>query len=163
MVEFSFIASRRADVARVLGISERRFADYLAAGCPGERGNYDLREIIPWVKENVWCKRNPKPILSDPDADIENDSESSPALERLREERWKRERIKRQLEEQEIIARDKVHDIFGIIGGVIRGMGEQLQKQFGPDAVDILDECLDDIDRQSTEIFGDDDNQSSTQ
>lgn len=153
MVEFNFVASRRADVARVLGISERRFADYLAAGCPGQRGEYDLRQIVAWVKENIWCKKKLKPLLSDPDADLEDDTENSPALERLREERWKREKIKRQTEEKEIIPRDQVHDGLGVIAAVLRQAGDQLQREFGTEAVDILDEAIDDIREKCRDIF----------
>jgi phage terminase Nu1 subunit (DNA packaging protein) len=42
------IAKTQADVARHFTVAERTVAYWLARGCPGEPGNYDLDEIAAW-------------------------------------------------------------------------------------------------------------------
>lgn len=50
-----------AAVAKSLGLSSRVVADYLARGCPGKPGNYDLDAIDAWRALHVEAKQKKAP------------------------------------------------------------------------------------------------------
>jgi hypothetical protein len=78
----------------------------------------------------------------------------SPALERYREERAALARLDRLEREGKLLPRDEALEALGRIAAVLRGAGESLQRQFGPAAVEILYEALDDADREVGRYFG---------
>ena len=47
-----------------------------------------------------------------------------------------------------------VQEGLGRIAALLRGMGEVLQKTYGPDALRLLDETLDDAEREMERLFG---------
>jgi hypothetical protein len=73
--------------------------------------------------------------------------ESSPALERYREERAKLARIERLEREGSVIPRGMVHEVNARLASILRRAGEALQRQFGPDAAMILNDALEDFAR----------------
>ncbi len=79
----------------------------------------------------------------------------SPALERYREERALMARLDRLEREQNLIPRDVTRESLGRIAAVLRGAGDSLQRQFGPAAVEILYEAIDDAQREINRSFGD--------
>lgn len=79
---------------------------------------------------------------------------NSPALERYREERAKLARLDRLEREAELMPRVSVQEGLGRIAALLRGMGEVLQKTYGPDALRLLDETLDDAEREMERLFG---------
>jgi hypothetical protein len=79
----------------------------------------------------------------------------SPALERYREERAAMARLDRLEREQKLLPRDDVRESMGRIAAILRGAGDTLQRQFGPAAVEILYEALDDAQREIDRSFGD--------
>jgi hypothetical protein len=78
----------------------------------------------------------------------------SPALERYREERAIMARLDRLEREQALIPRDVVRESLGRIAAMLRGAGDTLQRQFGPAAIEILHEALDDAQREVDRSFG---------
>lgn len=52
------VARTLDELGQVLGVSSRQAATYLANGCPGSQGDYDLALIVPWVRDNVWRKKD---------------------------------------------------------------------------------------------------------
>ena len=87
---------------------------------------------------------------------------NSPALERYREERAALARLDRLEREKVLLPRDEVRDALIRIAGIIRGAGEELQRQFGAAAVDLLYEALDDADREIERCLGDGDDAGSS-
>lgn len=81
--------------------------------------------------------------------------ENSPALERYREEKAKLARLDRLERERNLLPRSQVHDVLTRMASLLRGAGDTLQRQFGPDALGVLHEALDDVDRELTEFLGD--------
>lgn len=79
----------------------------------------------------------------------------SPGLERFRMARAKIAELDLQERELFLIPRDKVHDGLGRLATILRGAGESLQRQFGKEAQDIIDEALGDFDRERADTFGD--------
>jgi hypothetical protein len=52
------------------------------------------------------------------------------------------------------VSRDKVRQGLGAVAGVLRQCGDILQKQFGSDALDILNDALADAERAVESMFG---------
>ncbi len=79
--------------------------------------------------------------------------ESSPALERYREERFLLARLERKERQQKLLPRHEVHELLARIAGIVRGAGDALQRQFGNEAVVLLIEALDDATREMDRYF----------
>jgi hypothetical protein len=79
---------------------------------------------------------------------------ATPALERYREERATLARLDRMEREKQLIPRDGVRQALGKIAGILRAAGESLQRQYGQQAKDLLDEALDDAAQEVERAFG---------
>lgn len=82
---------------------------------------------------------------------------NSPALERFRDERAKIAKLDREERERQLVSRDEVRQNLARIATILRGAGDTLQRQFGPEAVAILYEALEDAEREIQSAFGNDD------
>lgn len=73
------------------------------------------------------------------------ESAPSPALERYRDEKAKLARLDRLEKEKELIHRDDLDEVMQRMAVVLRNTGELLQRQFGNDASEVLNDALDDL------------------
>lgn len=89
------------------------------------------------------------------DLDDMMDGGSSPALEQYRTERAKLARLDRLEREQQLLPRDQVHATHAQLASILRQAGETLQKKFGPDALEILNDALEDAQREISRMLGD--------
>ncbi len=80
---------------------------------------------------------------------------ASPALEEYRREKVKLLRLDVQEREQVLLPRDRIHEGLSRIASVLRLAGDALQRQYGPDARQIIDEALDDAQREIDLLFDD--------
>lgn len=78
----------------------------------------------------------------------------SPALERYREERAALARLDRLERERDLIARQTAREALGRIAMILRGAGETLRRQFGAEPMTVLNEALDDAEREIGSAFG---------
>lgn len=69
----------------------------------------------------------------------------SPALERFRNARANLAELEFEVKKENFVDREHLRESFALVASVLRRAGEQLQKQFGPEAQEILDEALDDV------------------
>lgn len=81
---------------------------------------------------------------------------NSPALERYREERAALAKLDRLQREGMLIERDRAREALGRIAALIRAAGDALQRQFGPAALEMLNEVLADAQRENERSFGPD-------
>lgn len=79
--------------------------------------------------------------------------QTTPALERYREEKWRLARLERERIEGTLVPLAHVQDLLNMQAMRIRQAGEQLERQKGPDAADILREALDDLDQEAEQFF----------
>lgn len=84
----------------------------------------------------------------------------SPALERYREERAAIARLDRLEREGRLVPRDEVREALGRIAAILRGAGDTLQRQHGSGAADILNEALDDAQRETDRAFEDENSET---
>lgn len=78
----------------------------------------------------------------------------SPWLDEFRKEQTFLARLKRRELEGQLIPRDEIHDGLTLIASILRGAGAVLQRQFGDDARIVLDEALDDAEREIRSLCG---------
>ncbi len=90
--------------------------------------------------------------LSRDDDDLMNGA-ATPALERYREERAALARLDRLEREGKLVARDTIRQSLAQVASLIRAAGESLQRQFGQGAADVLNEALDDAEREIASFF----------
>jgi len=91
-------------------------------------------------------------LASDDDALMSGSG--SPALERYREERAAIARLDRLEREGSLVPRDEVRTSFGRVAAILRTAGDALQRQFGPGAVEVLYEALEDAGREIERTYG---------
>lgn len=130
-------------------------------GMPGEANKWDVREIARWFaqKRKVThveeVEKNPKrgspkrEGAQDPftEEDMLSDSaQETEALEKFRHERWLISRLQRKEKEGGLVQVAEVQKWLGDVAMVIRAFGEQLEKEFGREAVEMHDEMCDSID-----------------
>jgi hypothetical protein len=96
--------------------------------------------IDAWVEHKVKQSAPPKPPPGE-DPDIWSNADS-PALEKYRA--GKAELVWMEVRERErsLIKRALVHEVFGRMGSALRQRLEALQRAYGPDAYEIVDEGL---------------------
>jgi hypothetical protein len=93
--------------------------------------------------------------LADEDDPLLNSDVASPALERYREERAAMARLDRLEREGQLVARADVREGLGRVAAILRAAGDGLLQQYGPDAVDLLNEALSDAEREIERLFSD--------
>lgn len=71
-----------------------------------------------------------------------------PALERLREEKFRLAQLDRRERESQLLPRDAVHERLALVASILRRAGETLARRCGPEAHQILNEALDEADRE---------------
>ncbi|QDT55931.1 hypothetical protein Pan44_39790 [Caulifigura coniformis] len=91
--------------------------------------------------------------LADEDDPLLNSDVASPALERYREERAAMARLDRLEREGQLVARGDVREGLGRVAAILRAAGDGLLQQFGPEAAALLNESIDDAEREIERLF----------
>ncbi len=140
-----------AQVAALFGISLQHCRTEWKIWLPPKPpGGWPIADLIAAVREHD-AKRYERqqdegdPLLS---------SGSSPALEKYREAKAKLAELDLQYREGKTIDRSEAHEVITEAARLIRGAGEDLQRRFGADAQDILDQAINEVDRLVEERFG---------
>jgi len=105
-----------------------------------------LHDFLAENKDKLGADSTGDPLLVGTD---------SPALERYRLARAKI--AEHELEEkiEQLIPREQIHDGMTQLAGLLRSCGEQLQRAYGDDALDILNEALTGCQRVISSMFKD--------
>jgi hypothetical protein len=121
-------------------------------GIPLEGETIDLPRVARWIHD-LLADHGRKILAGDSAEEIWTGDTSSPALERLREVQY--EIKKRELAELDktLVARDAMRKMLTQGATILRGLGDTLQRQFGPDALDLLNDALADFDRSIEAFF----------
>lgn len=81
-------------------------------------------------------------------------SSAAKADEEFKRERAALTRINRLAAEGKLVPRAYVHEGFAVIASKLRGAGETLQRQYGKDALDVLDRAIDEASAEIRNHFG---------
>jgi hypothetical protein len=122
-------------------------------GLPFGGATIHLPEVVLALHD--FLAANARKLAADDDADALLGSDApSPALERYREERAAIARLDRLERERVLVRRDEIRQGLGRIAAILRTAGETLGQQYGNDAAEILNEALDDAERDIARFFG---------
>lgn len=136
--EERFVATSREELASLYGKNPSTIQNWSAAGMPGSRGHWELREVLPW-REKWWEARLAN---SSGDPMLVSDG-ASPALEKYREEKAALARMDRLEREGNLLKSDDLRELLLPAFAVLRDCGERLQAMFGADALRIHNEAVD--------------------
>lgn len=112
----------------------------------------NLYEVIRWVHDFL-AEHGPQLLKVEGEEAMLIGGESTPALEKLREESFRLKRLDRLERQKELLPRAALHDGLTRIASRLRRAGETLQKRYDPEAQDILNEALDDVEREIATLF----------
>jgi len=133
-----FLKLTQAQVAGAFGITPSAVARWR---CPRNSDkSYALPEVIKWRVE-----------LASQDEGMS--AETSPAVERYRMAKAKLAELELAERQQVLLPRAIVHEWMGKLGSLLRNAGEILDRDFGRDAHQILEEALDDFGRMVEAAF----------
>ena len=121
-------------------------------GIPFGERSINLPDVVRALHD--FLKRNAQKLIEADDVLLAG--ESSPALERYREERAALARLDRLEREGSLLPRDEVREAMGRVASMIRSAGDALQRHYGQAAAEILTDALDDAEREIIRTFADD-------
>lgn len=113
-------------------------------GIPFSERTINLPNVVRALHD--FFRRNAQKLAEPDDALMAG--ESTPALERYREERAALARLDRLERERVLVNRQAIREGMGRISAVLRTAGDTLQRQFGPEALEILNEALAEAERE---------------
>lgn len=134
-------ARTQADVARYFQVERSTVHDWSRKGMPGKPGAYPLDDIARWRK----AREDDTVLLAG--------GGNSPWLEELRKNKALQEQIRLAEMRREVVAIDHMRDALGIWASIIRRLGERLGQRFGPDAIAMVTDALDDCARALTDVI----------
>jgi hypothetical protein len=124
----------------------------MAYGVPLGEETINLPNVARWLHD-MLATSGRKLLAGDASSEIWEGGTDSPALERKREVEYQL-RL-RDLAERDgtLVSRDKMRAALAQIAGILRHCGDQLQRQFGEDALDLFNETLNECERAVEQFF----------
>lgn len=113
-------------------------------GIPFSERTINLPNVVRALHD--FFRRNAQKLAEPDDALMAG--ESTPALERYREERAALARLDRLERERVLVNRQAIREGLGRVSAILRTAGDTLQRQFGPEALEILNEALAESERE---------------
>jgi hypothetical protein len=122
---------------------QHRDLDRLAGvyGVPLLGATINLAAVVTWLHK--FLAENGHKLNQPETPDELLAGESTPALERLREETWRIRRYERLQLEDQLVNREVMHTLLAQLAALIRDATVQLEKAHGRDAAEILSGTLD--------------------
>ena len=124
------MVDNQRDVARFFGWEEGNLRRYRGEGFPGSRRNYDLSMIYRWLES-----RKKKTPDNDP-------------LNQYRTEKAKLAALNRLEREGSLVHLDELQPILSRLAALLKQCAEQLERTFGSDAREAIEDVLDDFERE---------------
>ena len=93
------------------------------------------------------------------DDDLDDETQQTPNLEKLRGEKYRLAKLDRLERQRQLLPRRLVRELLGFNAAKLRNLGEQLQRRFGPEALDALNDTIDEIARETARTL---DNETPT-
>ena len=111
----------------------------------------DLAAVVRWLHD--FLARNAQKLRSDEEELLL--AGNSNWAEKYRKERALLVRLERREREGQLVSRDLSHQAWTRVAGVLHRAGETLQRQYGPAALRILNQALEDASREVDSVFTD--------
>lgn len=147
----------QAELGRLLGVSRKTIYEWSGKGeFPKAEGDkYSAFDVLVWylvthskqlVEKGAGDLASGDPLLA---------GENTPNLERYRGARADLAEMEVKRQEGNLVDRSAMRELLGRAAGLIRGAAKSLQRAFGEEARRILDDSLDEVDREFSKVFGD--------
>lgn len=129
------------EAGQFLGVGGRQIQNWIAKGCPGEKGRYVPAEMIEWARtRGPW-----KPPVVDPDPLMNGTGGDSKWLERYRREKTLAARQDRRAKAGELVRLSEFLSDMLELAGNIRAAGDRLARDYGADAQAVVNEAADEF------------------
>ena len=116
----------------------------------------DLPKVITWLHDFL-AENGPLLIRTVGQENLlAGDVQDSPALEKLREVTFRLKQLELEEKKRNLLRRDQIHEGFSSFAARIRSCGDQLQKKFGPDALEVLNAALEGGEQDILALLGGD-------
>ena len=148
-------------IARFFGLGIKSIEYWSQDGMPGERGAYDLSEIAKWLQRRRWkvgeankefarnnIAQKTLPLNGDAKEPEDDNPEYKLWQARRMKEQAKRERLKRRVEDGELVRAREMKVWLGSFVTRLRGLGANLERNYGADALEMLNDVLDEIESE---------------
>lgn len=149
---------RKQTLLSVFGVSQQVFDRDIRplVDAAYVRTNTRTRAIEIYAPELLWAWRQRGVELAYPDEETVTASDT-PEMERLKlehlRERVKLARLEREERDGTLGRRDDMRRGLAQLAEILRGAGERLQREYGRECHELLEEALDDYDRQLVDLF----------
>lgn len=112
-------------------------------GIPIRGETIDLGRVLIWLHD--FLAENGPLLLRTVGTDqlLSGELQDSPALEKLREVTFRLKELEYEQKKGNLIPREEIHQFFSQFANRIRSAGDQLQRKFGADALEILNAAID--------------------
>jgi hypothetical protein len=141
-----FAAVRKGEWQRWSGRQQKVLNEQAARyGIPIGEAVINLPDVVRWLHD--FIAENAQKLRQD------DEPPDGAALERLRLAKAELAEILLSRERQDVVSRKDLRDGHTRIGGILRICGEALLRQFGPGAQQILNNALDDAQREVDRLF----------
>lgn len=135
-------------VANTLGIDRVTYNTWRNQGAPGKASHgWPITDTIAWAREEKWSGNS----LDLDDAMMGGGD--SPALEEYRRAKARLAELDLAQKKGELLAAEEVEDNLNKIAETIRGLCEQTKLRFPPEYLELLNECLEDLEREFSECI----------
>lgn len=149
--------SSRGHLAHLFSKAEPTVVKWHQRGMPGIAGLYSLKEVIAWREKDLTERKGVEELMVD--ADMAGDS---PALERFRAARANLAELEFAERSGTMVQVALIQRGLALLAAPLREAIEALQKQFGAEARDIMEEGLAEFERRMMEDFTRSDDSSQT-
>ena len=129
-----WVVDTQRDVARFFSWNEANLNRYRHQGFPGSRHNYDLSAIYRWLES----RKTKGTFEEDP-------------LDLYRKEKARLATLNRLERESVLVSVENIQAVLSRLAAMLKQCGEYLERSFGPDAREAIEDVLTDFER---EIFG---------
>jgi len=145
MSKASRISSFRS-LAAAVGWPRTTLTERLAhPGCPVKRRPPWPRSVVRTLKR--WAASKSRDNAETPNVE-------SPSMARIRDLRARGLELDLAERERTLVPREEMHAFLVRLSEILRGIGTQLQRQFGTEALRVLEEGLDQFDGEVATYFG---------
>lgn len=135
------------EAALFLGLSGRQVQNWIAQGCPAEKGRYIPADMLAWaIKSGPWRPADPAdPLMGGGD---------SVWLEKYRRERALMARMERRVREGELARLSDLMPMLMDGAAVVRQAGEAIGREYGPTAQAAINEAVEEFVRRLRQTEG---------
>jgi hypothetical protein len=120
-------------------------------GIPIGEATIDLAAVVRWLHD--FLAKNARKLAAPDSPDPLTGGDNSPAKEQYIREKTLLARLDRREREGTLVDREKSHQCWSRVAGILQQCGDALQREHGPAALRLLNQALADAQREVDQVF----------